>query len=810
VLQAYATLARRGSPGRLVGPTLRTRSLLARDIFANLACEDKTKYADLAATLTATGAPPLSALGTGQRRRWLLALARVLAAQNIDAADHRHALALFDAVFDRHGADQFGPEDQTVFAQLLFLSGEHARCAQLLVELRKLPEVVAHYLRCDLMNPFTADGKADIRGWLDLVNSPLVTAGLQPVRLREGNDLPFDRLRADAARSHDGPLVSVIMTAFQPDSSLESSVRSILDQTWRGIELILVDDDSGAKYRGEFEACAAVDPRVRVLRQPVNGGTYVARNAGIEAARGQFVTFQDSDDWSHPERIERQLEPLLADAGLVASRSLAVRAHGDLTHQWLGYAAQRLNASSLLFRREPVLEKLGYFDSVRKGADAEYAFRLEAAFGRRIHDVMQPLAYTRLRQSSLSRSDFVLGWSAPARIAHQGAYREWHREVAHGESPYLPRHPQRRPFPVPSSFLERVPGAPTPTRHYDVVFLDDWQSHSGPREGGLEEATILAERGLRVGLVHLEAIGRMTAARQHVDLQVQQAVSLGSVDRVLLDEDVSTALLIVRDPMALQFAPTSRAAFHADRVVIMITRAVSDYPGLSLAFDLDACTQNAKAIFGVTPRWRSVHEELSEAPAAAVIAPPVDPDRWFARRSRHRCGRPPVLGRYDADSALSWPSDPTVLRQVYPSSERVDVRILGQVDIALRRLERTVAPPSWLVYSRSQLTLRAFLHQLDFFVFFPNDALGFPPLDMLARAMASGTVILAPERFRGVLADAAVYCAPETVTTTARRYHADPELYSRQVALGNAFVAHRHHPDDYVKRIEDMINSPIT
>ena len=778
-----------------------------RDVFARIAYGGPVGFDELARGLDSTGVPPRVALRTRRGRRWLVALARVIAAQDLEPSDHPRAIALFNGVFDRHGAAVLDPEAQTVYAQLLFLTGDVARCTDVLPALRGLPPVVAHYLRCDLANPVISPSSGREQEWLDLVCTPFVANGLAPIRLLGGSGPLFDQLDAAVSANRGGRLVSVIMPAYRPDGGLETSVRSIIRQTWADIELIIVDDASGTEFAERFQTCAELDSRVRVIHQPINGGTYLARNAGLDAARGEFVTFQDSDDWSHPQRIERQIAPLLADPDRLATRTLAVRARTDLTHQWLGYPAQRVNASSLLFRRARVMQLLGYFDSIRKGGDAEYAFRLEAVFGRAIEDVQQPLAYTRLRPSSLSRSDFTLGWSAPARITHQGAYRHWHRELAKGGSPYLPRHLDRRPFPVPPALLHAIPGAKPGKRQFDVTFLDDWQAHSGPREGGLEEIATLQERGLTVSLAHREAIGRMTKSRQHLDPTVQQAINAGSVDQVLLDDDVSTSLLIVRDPAILQFASTAPARLRADRVVVVAALAPADYPGLSTAYDVASCSANVETVFGHTPRWFAAHRLLVEPVGAADVIPqPVDLGRWSTPRSPHRLRRD-VIGRYDADTPLAWPDDRSVIRHAYPHSGLVDMRVLGPISTAMKVLDRGTSPPSWLVYSRDEISLRAFLFQLDFFVYFPSTAVTFAPQDLLARAMASGAVVLAPERFRDQLGDSAVYCPPEAVTATVRRYHKDPDVYSWQVKQGRKFVAREHSPDIYAKRIADLLKS---
>ncbi|MGH3468970.1 MAG: glycosyltransferase family 2 protein, partial [Thermocrispum sp.] len=507
VVESYAMRAETRDPECLVGPVLRTRSVAARDVLAHLATGGHLGYADLLRSVAVERALPQPIRDDAAHRGWLLSLARVMAAQSSDDADRTHALGIFDAVFDHSGADAFDANQQSVYAQLLVLEGKFGRADAVVPALTRLPGVVAEYLRADLASPFLRPGHGDIESWLAVLNGPVLRAGLEPIQLLAEGPTPFDRLSASPRGTvADGPLVSVIMSAYRPDEALSHAVRSILEQTWTNLELIIVDDASGAGFADKLDACADLDPRVTVLRQAVNGGTYLARNAGLDHARGEFVTFQDSDDWSHPRRVEHQVAPLLSDPEVLASRSGAVRAHDDLSHQWLGYPAQRVNASSLLFRKEPVLATIGYFDSVRKSADFEFAFRLETVFKRRIRDVKEPLAVTRLRQSSLSRADFMLGWSAPARIAYQAAYREWHRQIRGGADPYLPRVLTARPFPAPASYLKRIADAPQARQHYDVLLVDDWMPHAAPHDGALEEIATLRERGLVVGIVQAEAV----------------------------------------------------------------------------------------------------------------------------------------------------------------------------------------------------------------------------------------------------------------------------------------------------------------
>ena len=95
--------------------------------------------------------------------------------------------------------------------------------------------------------------------------------------------------------------VSVIMPAHNRDTLIRESIDSVLAQSFTDFELIVVDD-------GSTDATAAIvesytDSRIRLIRQP-NQGVSVARNTGLEAAQGEFITFLDSDDLYYPEFLK--------------------------------------------------------------------------------------------------------------------------------------------------------------------------------------------------------------------------------------------------------------------------------------------------------------------------------------------------------------------------------------------------------------------------------------------------------------------------------------------------------------------------
>lgn len=120
-----------------------------------------------------------------------------------------------------------------------------------------------------------------------------------------------------------GSTVSVIIPVHNREQLIGSAVASVLRQSHGNFELIIVDDGSTDRSVGVVARFA--DPRIRIVRHAQNRGIPAARNTGLEAARGRFVAWLDSDDIARPRRLERQLafldaHPSVAMVGCAAGK----------------------------------------------------------------------------------------------------------------------------------------------------------------------------------------------------------------------------------------------------------------------------------------------------------------------------------------------------------------------------------------------------------------------------------------------------------------------------------------------------------
>ena len=114
------------------------------------------------------------------------------------------------------------------------------------------------------------------------------------------------------------PRVSVIMPVYNASRWLARPIESVLGQSHGELQLIAVDDASSDTSVGMLERYARDDPRVRLLRQPRNGGVAAARNAGLDVADGDFIAFLDADDWWHPRKLELQLAAMRRSGATVS------------------------------------------------------------------------------------------------------------------------------------------------------------------------------------------------------------------------------------------------------------------------------------------------------------------------------------------------------------------------------------------------------------------------------------------------------------------------------------------------------------
>lgn len=204
------------------------------------------------------------------------------------------------------------------------------------------------------------------------------------------------------------PLISCIVPVFNGERYLAEALDSIIAQTYSTLEILIVDDGS---TDGTAGVSSSYGKKVTYIWQ-ANAGPAAARNAGLEAAQGEFVAFLDADDLWHLEKLSRQMECFLTDPGLEMclthmrnfwSPELIEEKerHRDprLTEPWPSYSCCTLLA------RPSVFTRVGMFNpDLRVGEDGDWFMRANQQ-GVRLQMLPEVFVYRRLHSNNLTRRE---------------------------------------------------------------------------------------------------------------------------------------------------------------------------------------------------------------------------------------------------------------------------------------------------------------------------------------------------------------------------------------------------------------------
>jgi hypothetical protein len=237
------------------------------------------------------------------------------------------------------------------------------------------------------------------------------------------------------------PLVSVVMTSHNTAQYVEDAVTSLMRQSWRNLEVIVVDDASSDATWQVLTRIQAVNTRIKVRRLNTNLGTYFAKNHGIQQAKGEFIFFQDSDDLSHPDRIALCMRALMRPQTIAVRSCYSRVAFPEGVVYPVNDTFYRLGLITLGVRRA-AFNDIGYFNCTSKASDEEFLDRLTLLAQhqqKNIDSIQLPLYFNTLREGSLfadmvtndpEQSGTIQQKPSVSRAAYQEQYRAVHQRLA--------------------------------------------------------------------------------------------------------------------------------------------------------------------------------------------------------------------------------------------------------------------------------------------------------------------------------------------------------------------------------------------
>ena len=207
------------------------------------------------------------------------------------------------------------------------------------------------------------------------------------------------------------PRVSVIIPVYNNERYIVATVESVLSQTLRDVEVLVVDDASTDGTVKKVRDLAEHDRRVHLIEQPENAGVALARNRALSVARGRYIAYLDSDDLWLPEKLELQIA-FLAKKGVGACFTSYETIEENGRHRnyvhvpaRIGYRQYLKNtvtcSHTLLFDTEIVERSLLVMPDIRKGQDFATWLQVMKA-GHDFYGLDVVLAKNRKRRGSLS------------------------------------------------------------------------------------------------------------------------------------------------------------------------------------------------------------------------------------------------------------------------------------------------------------------------------------------------------------------------------------------------------------------------
>ncbi|MBI5154598.1 glycosyltransferase family 2 protein [Candidatus Poribacteria bacterium] len=243
----------------------------------------------------------------------------------------------------------------------------------------------------------------------------------------------------------DSPLVSIITPAWNAAPFIAETIASVQAQTWTNWELLISDDGSDDATPDIVAEASQSDPRVRLLTMPLRAGhAATARNNSLRAARGEFIAFLDADDLWDPDKLEHDIQFLIAHPEVDAVCSYyRVFGDPDRARRWeetMRYfppgpvtpaqVLQQCGQTSTIVMRRRVFETLGPMDEhpgLRSGQDNEYFTRMALLHTCwRLEGRRTAYRVAALRSSLSTSHDFAAlitrAWTIHERLVANGAF----------------------------------------------------------------------------------------------------------------------------------------------------------------------------------------------------------------------------------------------------------------------------------------------------------------------------------------------------------------------------------------------------
>ncbi|HDS1115711.1 glycosyltransferase family 2 protein [Pluralibacter gergoviae] len=208
----------------------------------------------------------------------------------------------------------------------------------------------------------------------------------------------------------EAPLISVLVPAYNVSDYVDEAINSLLEQTYKNIEIIIVDDCSTDDTLSKLYLLQKLDSRIKVYKKEYNSGIVDTLNLGLEHCNGEFIARMDADDIAINTRLEQQLNYLYEhpELDIVGSSTITISMNGELRQlSTVPVGQKKIERTLKLFSpcfhiwlaKKNVYKNLNGYRSLAPAEDYDFLLRA-ATDGFKIDNIAEPLMKIRVRDGN--------------------------------------------------------------------------------------------------------------------------------------------------------------------------------------------------------------------------------------------------------------------------------------------------------------------------------------------------------------------------------------------------------------------------
>lgn len=575
------------------------------------------------------------------------------------------------------------------------------------------------------------------------------------------------------------PLITALVIADSIDEQLESSVLSIVSQSWSRLEIIVINNTGSASE--VFDKLSSLDDRIRVVSNSVKLDAVSARNLAMLEVGGEYVFYHEVGCWVQPNYVLDCYKFILERSvdGVVANFLL-------IDEDVKPFISPRIN--DILVKANS-----GVFLRVRFLREVLGAWKVSLAPAQAWSELVKRAKFKKGRKSTdhIMMSEIFYGFRL---VGNEDDLSAFFEEAQSCGSTILTiediyENPYRSTDDYQSAFKEVITSKGRATlagQKFDVCIITNLRFPGGNASSTLDEVRFLSEKGLTVGLIHCPSPnteGKTLSSRYDGVLNL--------VDYFYNVAQVNAGLVIFRHPAV--FCSTRLQSvidrIHAEEAVVVVNNSIyrtngnAVYDGEVFRSVFERLNAKKKSVYPLGPAIRDELTSLSWVRSewlASFDWTPTFDSNSFVDNSCRDITSPYSIGRHGRDGKEKWLEKRDELRMAYPEGNDFQVKILGGADKVVDILGEI--PPNWEVLPFGAMDPADYLNAIDFFVYYPNSNLNEAFGRTVMEAMFSGVACILPPSFTTTFNDMAFFAQPRDVSKVVKRLAATPVARKRYLS----------------------------